>query len=119
MKFRKEFDYRLVGTSDQLSVDRNANEQRAHAFGNGPHVVLGRCIKIELSLRHAPRIIVAGEILLEHQLAMTDDDYGMNVGIGGRESGRNAAETCTVEPNVLGVVDWPTVIEVDGPSAGG
>jgi hypothetical protein len=46
---------------------------------------------MDLSLRQAPWIVVPGEILLEHQLAMTDDDHSGNVGIGPCKPGRNAA----------------------------
>ena len=44
--------------------------------------MLGRCIEIVLPATLSPRFVITGEILLEHQLAMTDDNHGVNVGFG-------------------------------------
>ena len=67
---RKEFDDGLVGALDQLAIDRDPDQQRDHALRDRAHVVLGRRIEIVPPFARSPGLVIAREILLEHELAV-------------------------------------------------
>jgi hypothetical protein len=48
---------------------------------------------------------------LEHRLAVTNDDYSVNIRADIFSSSCDAAEARTIESNVLGGVDWPSIVE--------
>ena len=80
--FREEFDHGLVDPGDQPALDCDAHEQRHHAFGRRSHVVPGGRVEIVRSVVLAPGLVISRKILFEDELAVADDDDGVNLGLG-------------------------------------
>ena len=115
---RKEFDDGLVGALDQFAIDRNPDQQRNHALRNRAHVVLGRRIEIVPPFAHSPGLVIAGEILLEHQFAVPNDDDGMDIGIAFLQPRGDAAQTRAVKADAFGRGGSPAIVERSRRSAG-
>lgn len=76
--------------------------------------MLGRGVEIVLAATLAPRLVIACEILLEDELAVTGDDHGVNVGLGLSQPGGDGAQPRAIEAGAFGGIDNPAVAECRG-----
>src|SRR6266850_1801217 len=80
--------------------------------------MLARRAEIVLALRLAPGIVKARRIVLVDELALAHDDNGVNVRVGRRHAGWNAAQTSPIEADVLRFIGLPAVVEHGRRAAG-
>ena len=76
--------------------------------------MLGRGVEIVLAATLAPGLVIACEILLEDELAMTGDDHGVNVGLGLLQPRGDGAQPRAIEAGAFGGIDSPAVAECRG-----
>ena len=69
--------------------------------------------------RHKPALVGTGKILLEYQLAVADDDHGMNIGVGFLQPRRDAQSRAPSRPTLSGeAMVQPSFSAVGVPQAG-
>src|SRR5450755_563243 len=67
--------------------------------------------------RNVPVLVGTGKILLEDQLAVTDDDHGVNVGFGFLQPRSDGAESRAIEVDAFGSGDGPAIVQCHWRSA--
>ena len=79
--------------------------------------MFGRRIEIVLSIVLAPGLVISCKVLLEDELAVTNDDHGVNVGFGFLEPRRDGAQPYTIEAGAFRRIDRPAVAKCGGYTA--
>src|SRR5947208_16681308 len=89
--FGKEREDGGIEVLEQTSVERDADQQRDNALGNGFHVVQSVSVMWHEECRRRSAHVVPIEILLVDERPTSDDDSAMR--IGSRQLGKARADS--------------------------
>ena len=77
--FRQEVEDRLIEACELLLGERDPDEQGGHGFADRPQVMQHRLVVGDLSEGAAPTLVIACEIMFEHQCALPYDKNGVDI----------------------------------------
>jgi hypothetical protein len=110
-EFGESSQHRQVDVGNPPLANFDAQDQGRHALGDRAQIVLRPGIEFDNAERTTVPLILADEIVLVHQFAVTHHQHGMNVRLGpGCEAGSDTAQRGGDEANRVGGCNFPAVV---------